>query len=60
MEVSPSDLEKIGRTSRDLVLAVEKLGYRVFEIVGGETARQVRAADLPENYAATNVLCLPQ
>jgi FkbM family methyltransferase len=59
MEISPSDLSKIGHTSRDLVLAVEKLGYRVFEIARGEAARHVRAADLPENYAATNVLCVP-
>ncbi len=59
MEISPADLAKINHTSRELVQAVEKLGYRVYAIARGEPTRYVRAADLPEYYAATNVLCLP-
>jgi FkbM family methyltransferase len=58
MEVSPTDLGCIGRTSRDLLALVESLGYAVHEVAGGTTGRCITAAQVPEHFAATNVLCI--
>jgi FkbM family methyltransferase len=57
MEVCPDLLKTVGATSADLIRAVERYGYRVFELGRGGLGRQLRAESLSPDYAASNVFC---
>jgi len=59
MEVSPVDLRAVGKTSRDLLNLVESLGYRMHKIRRGEPAAQIMPSAVPIDFAATNILCIP-
>jgi FkbM family methyltransferase len=58
-EVSPADLAAAGSTSRDFLELVESMGYAIHLIAGGRPARRLHAADISPDFAATNILCLP-
>jgi FkbM family methyltransferase len=58
MEVSPEDLIGLGKTSRDLFRQIEEIGYKIFTLQhNGEIGGQLRADEIPENYASSGVLC---
>ncbi len=58
MEVSPTDLGALGKTSRDLLHQIESLGYRIFTIRSdGEIGVQLHSDQIPEHYASSGVLC---
>jgi FkbM family methyltransferase len=61
LEVAPRDLAALGKTSKDLVEAVEVLGYDVYELLpDGRTAydQPVRATDIPRDYSSSAVVCV--
>lgn len=60
MEFSPDDLQHANLTSRDLALRVERHGYDIRPLRGREAGAPLRAATMPETFAAPNVLCTPR
>ena len=52
------DQIRIAKNSRDLLRLVESFGYGVHEIRHGQAGKALASASIPENYAATNVLCI--
>lgn len=58
MEVSPTDLAGLGKTSRDLFCQIEALGYKIFTIRdNGDIGVQLRPDQIPENYSSSGILC---
>jgi FkbM family methyltransferase len=60
IEILPHNLAALRKTSRDLALQLEDLGYELFELTAsGEPGARLEAARLPEGYANEAVLCRP-
>jgi FkbM family methyltransferase len=58
IEVSPFELQDLGKNGRDLVAFVESFGYRVYELkMNGWPGERLRAWHLPNEFAASNVYC---
>ena len=60
MEVSPGDLRPLGKTSRDLLMLVDSLGYRSFHLRKGNPTNAISQATTPPDFSATNILCIPK
>jgi len=59
MEISPTDLAQINKSSRDLLHLVASLGYQIHNIRNGRPTTVITPATVPKDFAATNVLCTP-
>jgi FkbM family methyltransferase len=58
MEVSPQDMAGIGKTSSDLLLAVEACGYRIHELRrDGTPGPQIDARAVTPDFDRENILC---
>ena len=57
MEVAPEELRGLGKTSRDLLTAVEAYGYSVFKVGVRGLGDRLTAREIAEDFAASNVYC---
>lgn len=58
MEISPLDLQAIGRDSRQLMQMVEGFGYSVFTLQpNGTPGARLSASSIDPGFSASNVLC---
>jgi len=57
VEVDAEDLRAGGSTSRDLLAALDRLGYRVFALRAGRPGRAIDPRSVAEDFAADNVYC---
>jgi FkbM family methyltransferase len=60
MEVAPEDLRGLGKTSRDLLTAVEAYGYSVFKVEAHGIGNRLAAREVGDDFAASNVYCTKQ
>lgn len=58
LEVSPADMAGIGKTSRDLLRALEACGYRVHELRhDGTPGPRIDADTVPPDFDRENIFC---
>jgi FkbM family methyltransferase len=58
IEVSPLDLNEIGKNSRQLAQLIESFGYRIFTLnTDGRPGHQLLASAVDKGFSASNVLC---
>jgi len=58
-EVSPDDLAVDGRTSREYLVLLARLGYQIHRLGRTGLGRRIDPERVARNFAATNVICIP-
>jgi FkbM family methyltransferase len=58
LEVSPQDMAGIGKTSRDLLTAIERCGYRIHELrTDGTPGAVIDSASVSPDFDRENIFC---
>jgi len=59
IEISPDDLSECGITPKDLLIQIESIGYKIFEITkSGQIGGRLYSSETPSAFFSSGVICI--